>query len=343
MKPNIRTGEEKLHSETIPPFRLKPVGKDYLWGGERLEKEFGKKLGMYPLAETWECSTHPDGACEVADGIFKGQTLDKVVKKNPELLGEHPIKVNGKGQFPILIKFIDAGQDASIQVHPDDSYATVHENGQQGKAELWYVLDAEPDAELIYGFHQTMDAQKIKAGIENGEIEKYLNKVPVQKDDVFFIPPGCVHAIGKGIVLAEIQQNSNLTYRLYDYNRRDKNGEKRALHVDKAMDVANFSAMGIPVQPMRVLRYQPGCATELLCRCKYFQVERLLVNTNERTGMTKMEVNKDSFAVLLCLEGEGSLGDKRQLKFQKGDCIFIPANNGEVPLEGSAQFLKIRC
>ena len=166
-----------------------------------------------------------------------------------------------------------------MQVHPDDEYARNKEGELFGKTEMWYVLDAAKDAKLVYGFYHDMDKKKLRHSIENGTVEKYLQKVPVHRDDVFFIEAGTVHAIGAGALIAEIQENSNLTYRLYDYNRRDKQGKLRELHVDKALDVVDLRRSSEPRQPLRVLKYQRGWASELLCRCQYFQVERMLLNT----------------------------------------------------------------
>lgn len=335
--------EQKNMFSSVAPFLLTPAGKDYLWGGDRLIKEFGKELGLYPLAESWECSAHRDGVSVVATGEFAGMPLDILLSKYPELLGSHPRKTSGEGQLPILIKLIDAGESASIQVHPDDAYAAEHENGANGKSEMWYVLDAVEDAELIYGFYQDVKKETVEAGIKDGTIEKYLRKVKVKKDDVFYIEPGCVHAIGKGVLIAEIQQNSNITYRLYDYNRRDKDGNLRELHVDKALDVADLKAAKEPRQPMRMLKYKPGFASELLCRCKYFQVERILIHSGTENNAAILSVDKESFAVLLCLEGQGVIEGCQILDFKKGSCIFIPAGCENVKITGKVQLLKIRC
>ena len=240
------------------------------------------------------------------------------------------------------MKLIDASQNLSIQVHPTDDYARKYENGASGKTEMWYVLDAKPDAELIFGCNQDMETGEIHTCLENGTIEKYLRKVPVVKDDVFYIPAGTIHAIGDGVLLAEVQQNSNLTYRLYDYERVDKDGQKRELHWDKALKVANLNGSIKPRQPMRVLRYRPGVATELLCRCKYFEVNRMLVNTERRQKVTYF-ADALSFRVLLCIEGTGRLlYSDETLEFRKGDCIFIPADSVVMEIQGDAQFLDIR-
>lgn len=321
------------------PFLLRPAGKDYLWGGRRLNDEFEKNIEMSPLAETWECSTHPDGLSIVGSGLFAGRDLAGVLKEHPEFLGTHP---ETNGELPILIKFIDANQDLSVQVHPTDEYAFTHENGAWGKTEMWYVLDAGKDACLTYGLKQDMEANKLRDAVAKGTVSKYLQKLPICKDDVFFIPAGTIHAIGAGALIAEIQQNSNLTYRLYDYERVDKQGNKRELHVEKALEVADLHVVSTPRQPMRVLKYRPGMASELLCRCKYFEVYRMLVNT-ERRQQVYFRADELSFRVLLCINGCGTMEFAGEsLHFYKGDCIFIPADSVEIKLHGQVQFLDVR-
>lgn len=331
---------KNIHSNN-KPFLLKPAGKDYLWGGTRLNDDFSKGIDMNPLAETWECSTHPDGQSTVASGAYAGETLGKVLKKHPEYLGTHP---DTKGELPILIKLIDAKKDLSVQVHPDDKYAYENENGQLGKTEMWYVLDATKNAKLVYGLHHDVNKEAIYKSVEDGTIEKYLQKVPVKKDDLFYIEAGTIHAIGAGALVAEIQESSNLTYRIYDYDRVDKNGRKRKLHIDKAMEVANLKASDEPRQPLRVLRYRQGCASELLCRCKYFEVSRMIVNTERCRHFVDYQSDGMSFRVLLCTDGCGSIYFEQSdtLSFFKGDCIFVPANSVKIKIHGKTQFLDVR-
>lgn len=329
------------------PFLLKPAAKDYLWGGSRLNDDFAKGIDMTPLAETWECSTHPDGPSVISSGEFEGMELAELLKRFPEFLGTHPLSnpYLQKGELPILIKFIDAKKDLSVQVHPDDAYARKVEHELFGKTEMWYVLDAAKDAKLVYGFYHDMDKEKLRRSLEQGTVEKYLQKVKVHKDDVFFIESGTVHAIGAGALIAEIQENSNLTYRMFDYNRRDKNGNLRELHVDKALDVVNLKKSSEPRQPLRLLKYQRGWATELLCRCQYFQVERMLLNTEACREMADFQTNESSFQVLLCTSGCGLLmyGGTGALQFFKGDCIFVPAGSVPIKIHGNAQLLKVVC
>ncbi len=323
------------------PFLLAPVGKDYLWGGTRLKDEFAKDFSMTSLAETWECSTHPEGPSRVVSGPYQGKLLQEVLKNHPDFIGTHPQVTDG--QIPILVKLIDAQQDLSIQVHPSDEYAQTHENGQLGKTEMWYVLHAEPGAKLVYGFAREMSKELIRKALQHKTLPQYLQYIPVHTNDVFYIEPGTVHAIGKGIVLAEVQENSNITYRLYDYDRIDKDGQARALHVEKALDVANLKSSREPIQPMRVLHYQPGCARELIGRCKYFLVERMLVNgTQEQPVVYQTDYN--SFSVLLCLKGQGEIRwEEDKLSFNKGDCIFIPAKSVPLHILGNTQFLQVSC
>ena len=323
------------------PFLLSPSGKGSLWGGRRLKDDYGKELDMTPLAETWECSTHPDGPSIVTSGEFSGQTLAQVIREHPEFLGTHPAV---SGELPVLVKFIDAKQDLSIQVHPNDEYASKYENGQQGKSEMWYVLDAAPGATLMYGLHHQTDQEALRQSIAEGTIEKYLQRVAVKKNDLFYVEAGTIHAIGAGTLIVEIQQNSDLTYRLYDYDRTDSSGHKRALHINKALEAANLCGSVPPHQPLRVLNYRKGCASEFLCRCKYFEVHRMLINTENCRALVPYRADSTSFRVLLCIDGCGSLmmESNNALQIFKGDCIFFPADSETVKLHGKVQFLDVR-
>lgn len=322
------------------PFMLTPAAKAYLWGGSRLNDDFSLGIPIAPFAEAWVCSTHSDGTSSVPSF---GCSLSEVLDVHPEYLGSHVLQVTGgKAELPILIKLIDAKKDLSVQVHPDDAYSREYE-GQWGKTEMWYVLGARKDSELVYGFRKDVDQESIRAAVENGTIANLLNHVPVHKDDVFYIESGTVHAIGAGCLVAEIQQSSNLTYRLYDYDRVDKYGRRRELHVDKALDVMNMSGSAVPRQPLGVLKYKPGYASELLTRCKYFQVERLLLNTEDRK-LAEFRTGSNSFHALLCVDGCGVIfGEGFMLNFFKGDCVFVPAESIELKLHGKAQLLDVSC
>ena len=319
----------------MSPILLAPSGKDYLWGGNRLKTEYGKDIKLTPLAETWECSVHSNGPCYAISGEHKGMTLAEIIKMHPEYVG------NKNTQIPVLIKFIDAAKDLSVQVHPSDEYAREHENGQNGKTEMWYVLEAKEGAKLVWGFEHKVTKEILEKDITDGTLQNDLHYVPVHKGDVFLIESGTVHAIGEGILLAEIQENSDLTYRLYDYNRRDKNGNLRELHFDKAIQVLNMNPIGDTSQKPRYVRYFYGCSREMLCRCKYFETEKIQV-----TKGFSFSVMKNSFQVLLCTNGEGGLetdGSNRPLRFRKGSCIFLPAELGRCHVIGECDLLKIRC
>ena len=319
----------------MSPILLTPSGKDYLWGGNRLKTEYGKDIELTPLAETWECSVHPNGPSYAVSGEHKGMTLAEIIKMHPEYVG------NKNTQIPVLIKFIDAAKDLSVQVHPSDEFAREYENGQNGKTEMWYVLEAKEGAKLVWGFEHKVTKEILEKDITDGTLQNDLHYVPVHKGDVFLIESGTVHAIGEGILLAEIQENSDLTYRLYDYNRRDKDGNLRELHFDKAVQVLNMNPIGDTSQKPRYVRYFYGCSRETLCRCKYFETEKIQV-----TKGFSFSVMKNSFQVLLCTNGEGGLetdGSNRPLRFQKGSCIFLPAGLGRCHVIGSCELLKIRC
>lgn len=323
------------------PFLLKPAAKDYLWGGSRLNDDFGKNIPLSPLAETWECSTHPDGQSTVSE---MDVSLEDVLMEHPEYLGTHPLKTTGeKPKLPILIKLIDAKKDLSIQVHPDDEFA-LRVEGSLGKTEMWYVLDAKPDTSLIYGFKTDVEAEQVRKAIDGGNIEMFLNYVPIHKNDLFYIEAGTVHAINAGALIVEIQESSNITYRLYDYGRVDKYGKQRPIHIDKALQVANLHSSATPRQPMRVLKYRNGCASELLTRCKYFQVERLLLNTEVNRELVDFQTGSNSFHALMVVDGCGTMSGKDyMLNFFKGDCIFVPADSIPLKLHGRAQILNVSC
>ena len=318
-------------------LRLQPAGMDYLWGGTRLRDEYGKKIEMTPLAETWECSVHPDGPSIVANGEYRGKTLVYVLEKHPEWIGT---KVQNS-EFPILAKFIDAKKDLSVQVHPDDAYARKYEQ-QNGKTEMWYVIDADIGAQLIYGFRHKVDEKILRKAVDTGTLDKHLQKVEVHKGDVFYVPAGTIHGIGAGILVAEIQESSNVTYRVYDYDRVDKNGKKRELHFDKAIQVMDMDVTPDVKQKPKIVKHYPGCSRELLCRCKYFEVERIQV-----TKAFSFSVLEESFQVIMCLDGEGQIEtmdeNLKPVRFVKGRTLFLPAGLGRCLVVGDATVLKIRC
>lgn len=318
-------------------FKLLPTGKDYLWGGTRLRDEYGKKIDLTPLAETWECSVHPDGPSYIANGVYKGKTLKEVLEKHPEYIGT---KVKN-GKLPVLVKFIDAKQDLSVQVHPNDDYARVHEQ-DNGKTEMWYIIDAEEGANLIYGFKHRVTEELLRKAIETGTLDKHLQKVPVHRGEAFFVPAGMVHGIGKGILLAEIQESSNVTYRVYDYNRVDKNGNRRELNFDKALKVMHMEPTQAVGRKPKLVKYYPGCARESLFSCKYFDTEHIQL----KKGFS-FSVLDASFQVIMCLNGYGEVQsldiDQKPVRFKKGETLFAPAGIGRCFVIGDAELIKVRC
>lgn len=306
----------------LSPVKLTPKIKDYIWGGRKLIDDFNKKTTLSRAAESWELSTHPDGPSIIENGTFKGKTLTEYIEKNGiDIIGD-----NAKcfDFFPILIKLIDANDNLSIQVHPNDSYALQNE-GEYGKTEMWYIIDCCENSYLYYGLNRSITKEEFLHRIENNTILDVLNKVPVRKGDVFFIPAGTIHAICGGIVICEIQQNSNTTYRIYDYNRLGADGSPRALHINKASDVAMLTPSPKYIQPNQ----------ETLASCKYFTVKHLAC-----IKKLLLDANEKSFQSMIVLDGQGSLiWEDIIMDLHKGDSIFIPAQKNKYTLEGNFEFI----
>ena len=305
-------------------FKLRPSCKDYLWGGHRLVDEYGKEYEGEILAETWELSCHPDGPSTIVNGVYAGKTLEEYIEEaGKEVLGKNCRRFR---DFPILIKFIDAKQNLSIQVHPDNRYALKNE-GQYGKTEMWYVMDAGKDAFLYYGFKKEISKEEFAGRIQEDTLLEVLNAVPVQKGDVLFIESGTIHAIGEDILIAEIQQNSNVTYRVYDYGRVGKDGKKRDLHIEKALAVTN-----------RVPLIKSKSSYPHVADCDYFTVDKLNLDGQM---MRRMEgyVSEESFVSILILDGKGTVSCGDQVTYKKGDSLFLPAGSGTYVIEGSCDAL----
>ena len=310
------------------PLLLRPSGKDYLWGGSRLNDEFEKNIDLTPLAETWECSTHPDGPSYVVGGTFDGQELAEVLRAHPEYLGE---RHKGENTLPILIKFIDAKKDLSVQVHPTDAFAQEHENGQLGKTEMWYIMEAEEGARLVYGLKEGCTVEEFAKAVHEGRTEEMLNFVPVHKGEVYFIPSGQVHAIGAGILIAEIQQNSNITYRVYDYNRKGADGKPRQLHTEKALDVIKLRTTE-EIDKIRFSKPDENDGGTALASCDYFTVKKYSVD-----GKVVVDAKVDSFLSVLVLDAENCKVGGYDAK--RGDSFFIPAGSGSVEVTGKADVI----
>ena len=314
----------------LKPIKLNPVFKEIIWGGNKLKEQYNKKSNLNNIAESWELTVRPDGMNTIADVDYEGLTLEKYILDH----GFQIVTDKEIDRFPLLIKFIDAQDNLSIQVHPDDEYALEKANSL-GKTEMWYVIDAEPGAKLVYGLKPGCDIKSLGEAIGNGTVEEQLNYVNVKKGDVFFIPSGLVHAIGAGILLAEIQQNSNITYRVYDYNRLGKDGKPRELHVTDALNViVNRSEFDID----RIRYSKEKKTNNCLASCEFFTVDKYDIVSN-----LKLNATKESFHSVLCLEGNA------EIKYQdvsylliKGDSYFIPAGMGEYTIEGTAEVIISR-
>ena len=305
--------------------KLCPSYKDYLWGGKKLITDFYKEYDGDVLAESWELSCHKDGPSYIAAGEYAGETLEQyIIMEGKKILGRHARKFS---KFPVLIKFIDAAEDLSVQVHPGDEYAIKNEN-QYGKTEMWYVVDCEEGASLYYGFAREVSTEELVQRIRDNTLLEVLNKIYVKKGDVLFIEPGTIHAIGKGNVIAEIQQNSNVTYRVYDYGRKDKNGKERDLHIEKALQVTRRIPM------LRQKSFEPHIAS-----CEYFTVDKLVLDGGIMKRMCGT-IDPATFVSLLVLEGEGVIrAGKEELTFRKGDSLFITADTGNYEMEGVCEIL----
>lgn len=291
--------------------KLKPALKSYLWGGKNLKTEWGKTGVGDKISEAWELSFHKDGPSAIAEGEFAGKLLCDVATR-----ADWGAKCDGFEFFPVLNKIIDASEPLSIQVHPSDEYALQHE-GQYGKTEMWYILSAEPGAFLYLGFNRDMTCAQFAEAIENNTICDYLNKVPVLAGETYFIPSGTIHAIGAGITIFEVQQNSSLTYRVYDFDRKDKDGNRRELHVEKAKAVADLKAKSVPT----------AVRDALLGKCKYFSVYRY--NGERKIGRS------DSFVSVTVVDGAIKLGD---MPLKKGETAFLSAGES-ARVKGDGQYI----
>lgn len=313
-------------------LKLKPIFKDYIWGGYRLKNDYGFDTGYDKTAEGWMLACHKDGMNTVDGGEYDGKTLQEVVDEvgKEKLLGKRSDKYP---YFPILIKLIDAYDNLSIQVHPDDKYAREVEN-EYGKTEMWYVLDAAEGATLIYGFNEEISSQEFKEAIENNTLLDKLNVVNVKKGDTFFIEAGTVHAIGKGAMIAEIQQNSNCTYRVYDYGRVGADGKPRELHIKKAIDVSKTVPPKYDIKPMGETKYVDKNEVQLITKCDLFSVNRY-----KCTNRMALNVSDNSFMHILVIDGCGDV-DGREAK--KGDSFLIPASYGDVIIAGNLEFLTTK-
>lgn len=315
-------------------LKLTPAIKDNIWGGTRLSREFEMVSYADRQAEAWVLSCHSDGESIIENTEFKGRTLsDVLANEGKDYLGTNCKKYEF---FPLLIKLIDANDDLSIQVHPDDEYA-LRVEGEYGKTEAWYIMDCDENSELIYGFKKDITKEEFKKAIEENTLSEYVNRVKVKKGDVFFIQAGTLHAICKGILLAEVQQNSNTTYRVYDYGRL-QNGKPRELHVEKALDVTCLKKSEADGKAMGETECFEGYSQTLLVDCDLFTMKRLDVSES-----AKVISDDSSFVSLVALDGNGVvMHDDTCITLYKGESLFVPAGYGEIEILGSVTVLESR-
>lgn len=316
----------------IYPFITEPVFKQYIWGGNALKTKFGKNIPDDFASESWEVSCHVDGPSKIKNGKYAGKLLWDVLKEDKKaFLGN---SLSDTDDFPLLLKLLDANDNLSVQVHPDDKLALELEGVPYGKTEMWYIIDAKPDAKLVYGLKEGSTPDIIRSAIENGTLEEHLNYVSVRKGDSFFIPAGTVHAVGKGLLIAEIQQSSNTTYRMYDYNRRDKDGNLRELHIEKAIKASEFNA---PNKLKELKKEIIGdVVINTLSSCEFFTVKKY-----EIANSIKVDFSKDRFEMLICTEGEFDIiYDNESIHIKAGDSVFIPAILGSYEIRGQGDILR---
>ncbi len=317
-----------MSDDRIYPLKFEPVFRDYIWGGRNLEKLFGRELPPGKVAESWEISAHEVSSTEVKSGSLRGKTLPEVMTLLGEkLVGSHYKEAVERDVFPLLIKLLDANRDLSVQVHPDDDYAQTHENGEHGKTEMWYVLWAKPNAQLIYGLKAGTTKESFRRALNEKNLESCLHYLNVKSGDVIFVPPKTIHALLAGAVVAEIQQNSNVTYRVYDWNRVDDNGNSRPLHIDKALDVINFDMEEPSAARRKLLETDNGLERAELARSPHFIVEEVKLVENASYRGT---CDGSSMEIWGCIEGTCTIEwNGAPVDFERVRFVLLPAALGE--------------
>jgi mannose-6-phosphate isomerase len=304
--------------QKLYPLKFEPILKDKIWGGKKLRNILNKKAAGDKAGESWEVSGFEDNVSVVSNGFLKGNDLSELIEVYMgDLVGDAVFERFGLN-FPILVKFIEACEDLSIQVHPDDEAAAKHQNAS-GKTEMWYIIDCDEKSALLNGFTTKLSREEYLSHLQSGKLTDYLNRVETHPGDVFFIPAGRVHTIGAGILLAEIQQSSDSTYRIYDFDRTDEQGNKRVLHTDLALEVIDFS----PVSEIKTPYDHSPNKTAVVAECPYFVVRRMHFDLPVEKDFNGI----DSFVLYMCIEGSVSIehGDGEKTSLTKGETVLIPA------------------
>lgn len=307
------------------PMFLKPVFQEKIWGGSRLRSVFGFDIPNDKIGEDWAISAHPHGVSVVENGEYQGQKLDELWQNHKELFGNPTEPV-----FPLLIKILDAEDELSVQVHPDDAYGMKHE-GELGKTECWYIIDAEPGAEIIYG-HHAKTREELAEMIQEGRWDDLLKKVPVKKGDFFYVPSGTIHAIGKGIMILETQQSSDTTYRVYDYNRKDANGNTRELHIQQSIDVTTVPAITPQIQMKEVRKGNSSLVT-------YLETEFFNVYEWDIKGITSFK-KQAPYTLATVIDGAGELVVNEKIyPLTKGASFILPNDVTEWTVQGELSII----
>jgi len=331
-----------MESETLYPLTFTPALRDYVWGGRNLERLYGRSLPPGPAAESWEISGHPVAPTRVDNGPLAGRLLpDVLTDLGADLAGTRAGWALERGKFPLLVKLVDAEQRLSVQVHPSDDYALVHENGELGKTEMWYILHARPGAQLILGLRPGVMPSAFRQAIADQKLETCLHHLPVRAGDAVFVPAGTVHAILEGIIAAEVQQNSDMTYRIYDWGRLGADGQPRPLHVEKSLAVIDFQQIEPGAYRPVPVAAEAGVTRHEISRCRYFVVEKVAlapgaVYAGRTTGET--------LEIWGAVEGSGELvwaGDPIPLPAIR--FCLVPARLGDfaVRAAGPATLLRV--
>lgn len=317
------------------PLFFYPVYQERIWGGRKLAEKYNRELEGNRIGESWEVSCHENGMGIIRNGALKGIRLDEAIERHGEELLGTAIYHQDYRKFPLLIKILDAADRLSVQVHPGDEYAQLYENGELGKTEMWYVIDAKPGAKLVYGIKQGIDKESFRSSIEKGSLEGYLQELEVTPGDVLYIPAGLVHAIGEGILIYEIQQNSDTTYRVYDWNRTDHSGRKRELHIEKGLNVIDFHTD--PRGTLNGLKVEePGGLRILYVACDYFAMEELRIQ-----GDMELAMDGKRFQILTCIDGQGTIhyGDGQEA-LPSGISCLLPASLSGASISGNCTVIR---
>jgi mannose-6-phosphate isomerase len=303
------------------PLKFIPIYQDRIWGGKNLEKVFGRTIHGDHVGESWDLSSHPNGTSIVENGVLAGKSLNEIILEYKEkLMGK---KFAHEKSFPLLIKILDANDNLSIQVHPDDEYAQ-KVAGEEGKTEAWYVVHAKEEAQIIYGLKNHITKEGFIRAVENNQIMDAVKKVPVKSGDMIFVPAGTIHALLDGVMVYEVQQNSDTTYRIYDYDRVGDDGKRRELHIEKAMEVINFAE-----QPSTIFK-------NTSVHCQHFSMEKLSI------AGEIAEKTKDQFLIYCVIEGSGEIRYKDVVEsLRAGETVLIPACLGNFMIKGNLILLKI--